>query len=82
MDYDKDKVDDCTLALLYLGLHGDQYATRAWKSFDWDTLNRLYEKGMIADPKGKARSVIMTEEGEKRSEELFKKLFSKLQASR
>jgi hypothetical protein len=32
---------------------------------------------MIANPKGKARSVIMTDEGEKKSEELFKYLFCK-----
>jgi len=62
---------------MYLVLHGDKHVTRAWKGFDWDTLGRLYEKGMIADPKGKARSVIVTEEGEKRSEELFKELFGK-----
>ena len=77
MDYDKDKVDDCTLALMYLVIHGDKYVTRAWKGFDWDTLDRLHEKDLISDPKGKARSVIITEEGEKKSEELFRKLFGK-----
>ena len=48
MDYDKDKVDDYTLALMYLVLHGDKYATRAWKGFGWDTLDRLHDKGFIA----------------------------------
>jgi hypothetical protein len=32
---------------------------------------------MIANPKGKARSVMMTKEGEKKSEELFKDFFCK-----
>ena len=40
-------------------------------------MDRLYEKGYIYDPKGKAKSVIITDVGEKKSEELFKKLFSK-----
>ncbi|MFW5923350.1 MAG: DUF6429 family protein, partial [Planctomycetota bacterium] len=43
--------------------------------FDWDTLDRLHEKGLISDPKSKARSVVLTEEGERRSRELFEELF-------
>lgn len=72
MDYDKDKVDEMVLALLFLTLHGDG---RAWKGHDWDAMSRLYEKGMICDPVGKAKSVLLTEEGEKRCEELFRKHF-------
>jgi hypothetical protein len=75
MDYNKDKVDDMTLALLHLVMFDDKYGTRAWKGFDWDTMNRLHEKGYISEPKGKAKSVIVTEEGSKRAEELFKKFF-------
>lgn len=75
MDYDTDKVDEVVLALLCLNLHGDRYATRAWKGFDWDSMNRLYEKGYIGNPKSKAKSVIVTEEGQQRSEELFHKYF-------
>ncbi len=74
MDYDKEKVDEAVLALLYLTLHGDD---RAWKSFDWDAMNRLHEKGYIFNPVGKAKSVVLTEEGLKASEQLFHKLFSK-----
>jgi hypothetical protein len=47
-NYDIDKIDEMALALLYLTLH-DNY--RAWKGFDWDVLNRLFEKGLIEDPK-------------------------------
>jgi predicted transcriptional regulator len=35
----------------------------------------LHEKGFISDPKSKAKSVTITEEGLKRSEELFNKFF-------
>jgi hypothetical protein len=51
MDYDPNKVDEAVLALLYLMLHD---GTRAWKSFDWEAMNRLHEKGFISDPVGKA----------------------------
>jgi hypothetical protein len=67
-----DRIDDATLALLYLGLHdGD----RAWKSFDWDAMNRLRERGLITDPVGKARSVVFTEEGFAKAEAMFERLF-------
>src|SRR3954454_22887751 len=68
MALDTDKIDDAVLALLYLTLH-DHW--RAWKGFDWDALNRLYEKDMIGDPVNKAKSVVFTEDGLKRAEELF-----------
>ncbi len=75
MEYDKDKVDEMALALLYLTSFTDRYGTRAWKGMAWEVLDRLYEKGYIGDPVGKAKSVVLTEEGEKLSEELFFKYF-------
>ena len=77
MEYDKEKVDEATLALMWLVTESDKYGSRAWKSFDWDTLDRLHEKGFISDPKRKAKSVILTEEAVELSETLFKRLFSK-----
>ncbi len=75
MEYAKDKVDEMALALLYLSSFKDQFAMRAWKNIAWEIMDRLYEKGYISDPKGKAKSVILTEEGEKLSKELFFKFF-------
>ena len=75
---DTEKIDDAVLALLSLGLHGDRYTARAWKSHDWDSLSRLHEAGYIHDPVGKAKSVVFTEEGLKRSEELLNDLFGKI----
>src|SRR3954469_15878484 len=43
MALDTDKIDEAVLALLYLTRH-DHW--RAWKGFDWDALDRLYEKGL------------------------------------
>jgi hypothetical protein len=34
-----------------------------WKSFDWDVMNRLHEKGFISDPVDKAKAVALTDEG-------------------
>lgn len=51
-EYDQEKVDEMTLALMYLTLHD---SCRAWKGFDWETLDRLYEKGWIDNPKSKAK---------------------------
>jgi Mn-dependent DtxR family transcriptional regulator len=41
----------------------------------WDAMDRLHQKGYISDPKGKAKSVVMTDEGAKRAKELFEKHF-------
>jgi hypothetical protein len=77
MEIDKGKLDDTVLALLYLTTFDDKYAVRAWKGQDWDTLDRLHKKGLIRDPKSKAKSVVLSEEGAKLSEELFRKMFEK-----
>lgn len=75
MEYDKDKVDEMTLALPYLVMHGKAGEERAWKGFDWETMNRLHEKGYISDPRTKAKSVMMTGEGAKRAADLFGRFF-------
>ena len=74
MKVDEDKVDEAVLALLHLTLHD---GCRSWKSFDWDVMNRLHEKGLIGNPVGKSKSVLLTEDGLKESERLFKKIFAK-----
>jgi len=63
VEIDEDKIDEAALALFYLTL--------------WSITDRLYEKGYIHDPVGKSKSVVLTEEGLAKSEELFKKLFVK-----
>jgi len=79
MEPNLNKIDDAVLALLHLTSFtegkGEFAWTRAWKGHDWGALGRLHEKGMIGDPVGKTKSVVMTKEGARRSEELFEKLF-------
>lgn len=72
MKLDTDKIDNAVLALLHLGLH--DYA-RVWKAFDWDAMDRLYKKGMISDPVGRTKSVVLTEEGFEESKRLLLELF-------
>jgi hypothetical protein len=72
MDLDHSKIDDAVLALLWLGLHDEN---RAWKSFDWDAMERLHAKGLISNPRGKTKSVVVTQEGLDRSEQLLQSLF-------
>ena len=75
MEINYDKIDDFTLALLYLVTSQDKYGARAWKTFDWDTMDRLHKKGYISDPKGKAKSVVIYEDGLSRAKALFEDLF-------
>lgn len=76
MKFDKNKVDEYTLALLYLVMWEEKhYGPRAWKSFDWDTMNRLCEKGFIHDPKSTSKSVVVTQMGFEKAKELFHKFF-------
>ena len=79
MDFDEDKIDEYTLALLYLVSHDrvEGFGARAWKGFDWDTLNRLHAKGYLSDPVGKAKSVAMSEEGFHKAKQLFERHFAK-----
>ena len=76
MEYDREKVDEITMALLYLTVHDEtSFGARAWKGFDWDTLDRLHAKGLIGDPRSKARSVTLSPEAVELTRELFMKHF-------
>ena len=64
MDYDRDKVDEMVLALLYLTItEENNWGARTWKSHDWNALDWLHERGYISDPKSKAKSVVAERRG-------------------
>ena len=79
MDFNEDKIDEYTFALLFLVTHErhEGLGARAWKGFDWDTLNRLHEKRYISNPVGKAKSVGMSEEGFLKAKGLFDRHFTR-----
>jgi len=71
-DLDWDKLAECALGILWLNLHED---VRVWKSMPWEITDILYEKGWISDPKSKAKSVVLTEDGERLAQEFLEKHF-------
>jgi hypothetical protein len=73
---DTEKLAQVALALLSLTSFTDHGQIRAWKGLDWDLLDLLHERGWIYDPKGKARSVVLTEAGHRLSEEAFARHFT------
>ncbi len=64
-----------TLALMPLTTFEEHGAARSWKGHDWEVPNRLHEHGWIRNPVSKAKSVGLTEEGARLSNELFEKHF-------
>lgn len=78
MEYDEAKVDEAVLALLHLNVwEENEWAARAWKGMPWEATDRLFEKGLVGDPKSKAKSVVLTEEGKRAAEQAFHKLFAR-----
>ena len=74
MALDTDKIDEAALAILSLTLH---YGDQVWKGIDWTITNRLFEKGLIFDPKNKAKSLSLTPEGVAHAREILAREFSK-----
>jgi hypothetical protein len=76
MNYDQERIDQAALALLYLNSWTEKGGhQRAWKSLDWDIGERLYEKGLIIGPVGKAKSLYLTEEGIELAKKIAEQLF-------
>ena len=72
MRVNTDRIYDAVPAPLLLGSHDRD---RAWKTFDWDAMNRLHAKGLIFDAVSKAKSVAFTEEGLHNAQTLLQSLF-------
>lgn len=72
MKYNKEKVDEVSLALLFLSLDDNN---RAWKGMDWDVSNRLYEKGWIENPRNKNKTFVLTDLGREMCIKLFEYYF-------
>ena len=72
-----DRIDETVLALLYLNIcERPRFgAARAWKSLNWDAMDRLHESDLISDPASKAKSVYLTDEGLARAEAACQRLF-------
>jgi predicted GNAT superfamily acetyltransferase len=76
-------VEDLTLLLIYLTSWTEKIsfevrAQRAWKGYDFDTLDALVEKGYIYGSK-RAKSVYLTEEGIERARNLERRILPKFE---
>lgn len=71
---DPDRVDEAVLALLAHGLHD---GSRAWKTFDWNALDRLHAKGLISNPASRTKSVVFTEAGLEAALRSHRRLFAR-----
>lgn len=69
---DTDKIDDVALAILSLTLH---YGHQVWKGVDWAITDRLHDKGLIEDPRCKAKSLTLTLEGIERARTVLEQEF-------
>lgn len=74
MEYDRDKIDEAILALLG-ALEFDN--GRVWKRLSFGSMDRLHERGLISDPKGRTESVYLTEAGMRQAKALASKYFAK-----
>jgi hypothetical protein len=74
LELDTDKLDDAALAILSLTLHE---GNSVWKGLDWAITDRLHAKGLIADPVGKTKSLVLTDEGLARAEAVLTEMFAK-----
>ena len=69
---------DLTLVMLYLTRFKDRKKTslqgeppfRAWKSYDWDTLDKLCEEELIIDRHGN-KSLYLTDEGVEKAKHIL-----------
>jgi len=78
-------LEDLTLLLLYVQSWREKvgeslYVARSWKGYDFDVLDRLAKKGYVSSSHG-AKSIILTDEGLKRGEDLKRRLLAKLEES-
>jgi hypothetical protein len=78
MDIDNDRIDAAVLALLWRNLES---SGMAWKGFDWASMERLHQHGLISNPVGKAKSVQLTPDGLAKGARLFRDLFTRSAAS-
>lgn len=70
MCIDNDRATELAFALMSITASTHRGVTRAWKSIDWDLLSEMYERGWIHDPVGKAKSVVLTADGQLAAERL------------
>ena len=72
---DLDTLAETALAILSLTLHDNG---RVWKSLDWDLMDLLEEKGWVVDARSRAKSVTLTEDGERLAADFLRRHFGRV----
>jgi hypothetical protein len=75
------QIEELTLLILYLthwvekDKFGGEGVCRSWKGYPFDALNKLVDEGYLVGVKhpGKSKSVVLTEKGINKAEELERK---------
>lgn len=75
--FDSNRFDDIVLALLWANSFKEPGGLRAWKSLDWDALDRLHQRGLISNPRSRAHSVTLSDEAFERGRNLFEHWFGR-----
>jgi hypothetical protein len=75
MGYDTSKIDEAALALLGAYAQSEHGRAWAWKSLEFEISDRLFEKGLIEDPRNKNKSVYFTSAGIEAARAAADKLF-------
>jgi hypothetical protein len=72
MEYDKAKIEEALLALL--GVFEFENG-RVWKRYDFATMDALHAKGLFAEPRGRQKSLCLTDNGMRLAKDLAAKHF-------
>ncbi len=72
MSYDESRMAEAVLALLAVHRFDNG---RAWKGYDFEIMDRLHAEGFLLEPRGKAKSVVLTPEGLERGLAHARRLF-------
>ena len=75
MEYDREKVDEVVLALLFLTSSPIEDGARAWKGLPLEVLNNLVQKGYVNEINSKTPILSLSAEGARLSKDLFYKYF-------
>jgi Domain of unknown function (DUF6429) len=68
--YDERRVAELALAVLYVSMGDDG---RAWKGIPWSITDRLFEQGLIENPRNQLKSLKFTRRGKIRCQEAFRR---------
>lgn len=71
-----EQIEEFTLLLLYSQAWKEGISLRAWKGYGFEVLNRLNEKGLVNDKRGR-KSLYLTEKGIEKAKEILGKIMEK-----